>query len=126
MLKGPHHRIYYSGDTGWTKAFREIGERLGPFDVGLLEAGAYHEAWPDWHLGPEMAVQGALDAQVKLLIPVHWGRYTMALHGWTEPGERTRVAAAKARLPIHFPYPGETYRLGDPHAQTLGGQTFRG
>ena len=111
-INGPHHRIYYSGDTGWTSAFREIGERLGPFDIALMEAGAYHEAWPDWHLGPEMAVQGALDAQAHLLVPVHWGRFTMAFHGWTEPAERIRVASGAARLPVHFPLPGETFVHG--------------
>ena len=50
-LNGPEHDLYYSGDTGWFDALHDIGERLGPFDVALVEVGAYNAAWPDWHIG---------------------------------------------------------------------------
>ncbi len=38
---GPTHRACFSGDTGLFPAMRDIGERLGPFDVTMIEAGAY-------------------------------------------------------------------------------------
>ncbi|MBN1205660.1 MAG: MBL fold metallo-hydrolase, partial [Myxococcaceae bacterium] len=54
---GPTHRVWFSGDTGLFPALRDIiGERLGPFDLTMIESGAYGNAWPDWHLGPEQAV----------------------------------------------------------------------
>jgi L-ascorbate metabolism protein UlaG (beta-lactamase superfamily) len=53
---GSQHRVWFSGDTGLFPAMRDIGERLGPFDLTMIEAGAYGSAWPDWHLGPEQAV----------------------------------------------------------------------
>ena len=53
---GARHRVYYSGDTGLFPGLRSIGDRLGPFDLTMIEVGQYDQAWPDWHLGPEQAV----------------------------------------------------------------------
>jgi L-ascorbate metabolism protein UlaG (beta-lactamase superfamily) len=53
---GPTHRAYYSGDTGLFPALRTVGEKLGPFDVTMIESGQYNRTWPDWHVGPEQAV----------------------------------------------------------------------
>src|SRR5262249_17789104 len=38
-LVGPRHRVFYSGDTGYHPEFKTIAQRLGPFDVALLEVG---------------------------------------------------------------------------------------
>src|SRR5262249_22181070 len=56
-LVGRAHRVFFSGDTGLHPAMRDVGARLGPFDVTLIEAGQYDPAWPDWHIGPEQAVE---------------------------------------------------------------------
>lgn len=107
-LVGQRHRVYYSGDTGLFEAMWQIGERFGPFDVALVEAGQYDAAWPDWHLGPEQAVLSAQAVGAKALIPVHWGLFRLAPHGWTEPVERVLVAARCANLPVITPRPGQT------------------
>ena len=106
------HRVYVGGDGGYSAAFQEVGARLGPFDVALMEVGAYNQAWADIHLGPEQAVRAALDARARLLLPVHWATFDLALHGWTEPGERVRAAAREAGLPLALPRPGESVTLG--------------
>src|SRR5690606_4498131 len=49
---GAKHRAFFSGDTGLFPAMKDIGDRLGPFDVTMIEVGAYGRGWPDWHLGP--------------------------------------------------------------------------
>ncbi len=107
-LLGSHHRVYCSGDTGLFPGLADIGARLGPFDLALIEAGAYGRAWPDWHLGPEQAVQAAGLVRAGLLIPVHWGLFTLAYHGWTEPAERTLAAARRAGQRLALPRPGES------------------
>ena len=107
-LVGERHRVYYSGDTGLFDAMGEIGQRLGPFDVALVEAGQYDAAWPDWHLGPEQAVLSAQRVRAKALIPVHWGLFRLAPHGWTEPVERVLAAARCTDLPVITPRPGQT------------------
>ena len=99
-------RLWASGDGGYTSAFAEIGARLGPFDASLMEIGAYNLNWADIHMGPEQAVRGVQDADGGLLLPVHWGTFDLALHGWTEPAERVIVAAEAAGVPLAVPQPG--------------------
>ncbi|MEM9730779.1 MAG: MBL fold metallo-hydrolase [Myxococcota bacterium] len=108
-LIGPEHRVFFSGDTGLFDGMKEIGEKLGPFDVTMLEVGAYNAAWPDWHLGPEQAVLAHQWLQGEVMMPVHWGLFDLAAHGWTEPAERTLVSAREAGVTTAFPRPGESF-----------------
>lgn len=110
-LLGPQHRVYYSGDTGLFPAMREIGARLGPFDLTLIEAGQYDRGWPDWHIGPEQAVTAHRWVRGKVMLPVHWGLLQLAYHGWTEPIERVIAEAAKTNVAVIAPRPGQTVDL---------------
>lgn len=107
-LLGTQHRVYYSGDTGLFSAMRDIGERLGPFDLTLIESGQYHRAWPDWHIGPEQAVLAHQVLRGRVMLPVHWSALALAYHGWTEPIERVLAAADKAGVKVLTPRPGES------------------
>jgi L-ascorbate metabolism protein UlaG (beta-lactamase superfamily) len=113
-LLGPAHRAFYSGDTGLFPAMKDIGERLGPFDVTLIEVGQYNGAWPDWHIGPEQAVQAHQLLQGRVLLPVHWGLFTLAAHGWTEPIERVLAAAATSGQRVLVPRPGQSVEPAAP------------
>ena len=106
-LVGARHRVYYSGDTGLLDAMNDIGTRLGPFDLALIEAGQYDADWPDWHLGPEQAVIAAGRVRAKALMPVHWGLFKLAHHTWTEPVERVLAGARCTGLAVLTPRPGE-------------------
>ncbi|MEO0560416.1 MAG: MBL fold metallo-hydrolase [Bacteroidota bacterium] len=105
---GAERRVYATGDGGMQRAFAEVGERLGPFDATLAETGAYNADWADIHMGPEQAVQVVQEAQGGLLIPIHWGTFNLAFHGWTEPAERVWVAAQAAGIELAIPKPGES------------------
>lgn len=105
---GPLHRVYFSGDTGMFPEFRDIGEQYGPFDVTMVEVGAYNQAWPDWHSGPEQAVEAHRMLRGHTFIPIHWGLFNLAFHNWTEPVERTRAAARNANVRLLTPRPGES------------------
>lgn len=107
-LVGPRHRVYFSGDTGLFPDLVRIGERYGPFDLTLIEAGAYNRAWPDWHLGPEQAVRAHRLVRGKTLLPIHWGLFDLAYHSWTEPMERVLRAADKAQVTVLAPRPGQS------------------
>ncbi|MFL5353091.1 MBL fold metallo-hydrolase [Archangium sp.] len=115
-LLGPRHRAYYSGDTGLFPAMKDIGARLGPFDVTLIEVGQYNRAWPDWHIGPEQAVLAHQWVRGRVLLPVHWGLFTLAPHGWTEPIERVLAAAAQSGQPVLVPKPGQSVEPEAPPA----------
>ena len=113
---GDKHRVWFSGDTGLFPAMKEIGERLGPFDLTMIETGQYHQAWPDWHIGPEQAVQAHGMLRGKALLPIHCGLFALAYHGWTEPGERALAAAEAAEVPILLPKPGHAVEPTSPPA----------
>jgi L-ascorbate metabolism protein UlaG (beta-lactamase superfamily) len=105
---GARHRVYYSGDTGLCPALRTIGERFGPFDLTMIEVGQYDQAWPDWHLGPEQAVEAHRRVRGAVMLPVHWGLFALASHGWTEPIERAVTAARDANATLISPRPGQS------------------
>lgn len=107
-LLGQEQRVFFSGDTGMFPGFDEIGARLGPFDVTMMETGAYNADWADIHMGPEQAVQAHQMVRGELLIPIHWGLFNLAFHGWTEPAERVLAAAAEAGVRVAVPRPGES------------------
>lgn len=110
------HRVYYSGDSAMQDEFAEIGARLGPFDLTMIDAGAYDALWADVHLGPEQAVLAHQLVRGEIMLPVHWALFDLALHGWTEPIERVLVAAQKAGARVIAPRPGELVEPTVPKA----------
>jgi L-ascorbate metabolism protein UlaG (beta-lactamase superfamily) len=107
VLQGREHRVYFGADSGWWEGFQAIGEEYGPFDLTMLEIGAYHELWKDIHLGPEGAVQAfeALGGK-GLLMPIHWGLFDLALHGWRQPIEQIFALAKEHGIALWTPEPG--------------------
>ena len=49
-----------------------------------------------------------------VMLPVHWGLFDLAFHGWTEPIERVRAAAAAADVTIVVPKPGQSFEPANP------------
>lgn len=111
-MVGPKHRAWYSGDTGYLPEFAEIGKRLAPFDVTLIESGQYNPAWPDNHLGPEEAVRTHKLVGGKVMMPVHWALFNLAPHSWIEPAERTVAAAQCQDVTLTLPRPGQSVDFG--------------
>jgi L-ascorbate metabolism protein UlaG (beta-lactamase superfamily) len=107
-LQGPKHSVYYGADSGYYDGFKTIGDAFGPFDLAMLEIGAYNTLWEDVHMGPESAAQACLDVKGNLLLPLHWGTFALAFHPWKEPIERMLIAAEKKDIPLLVPAPGET------------------
>jgi L-ascorbate metabolism protein UlaG (beta-lactamase superfamily) len=105
-------RIFFSGDSGYGPHFKEIGSKYGPFDLTLMECGQYNERWAGIHMMPEETVQAHLDVQGKLMIPIHWGAFTLALHSWSDPVERAVKAAKQLGSAIATPRIGETVSIG--------------
>lgn len=108
VIAGSHNRIYFSGDSGYAPHFQEIGSKYGPFDLTLMESGQYDERWSAIHMMPEETVQAHLDVKGALMIPIHWGAFTLALHAWTDPIERVVAAAMKQNIKLCTPRIGES------------------
>jgi L-ascorbate metabolism protein UlaG (beta-lactamase superfamily) len=86
-VRGPRHGFFFSGDTGLTEDYREIQDRLGRFDLVMLEVGAFHPAWGTIHLGPENALKALDLLGGGVFLPIHWGTFNLAIHAWDEPAE---------------------------------------
>jgi L-ascorbate metabolism protein UlaG (beta-lactamase superfamily) len=103
VIEGRTKKVYFGADSGYSPTFKEVGERFGPFDLALLECGAYNELWSNIHMMPEETAQAALDVKAKVLMPLHWGKFSLAMHPWKEPIERLSVKAAELGIPVLTP-----------------------
>ncbi|RQS65663.1 hydrolase [Burkholderia sp. Bp8963] len=108
-------RVFFSGDTGYFDGFRAIGERLGPFDVTLIETGAYDPQWPYVHMQPEETVQAHIDLRGRWLVPIHNGTFDLAMHRWHEPFERVTALTVARGVELSTPRMGERVDLTAPH-----------
>jgi len=106
-IRGERHAVFFSGDTGLTTEYRDIGARLGPFDLVMLEVGAFHPAWGDIHLGPENALKAWELLGSGSLLPVHWGTFSLAMHAWDQPAEVLLAAQERGARPLLMPRLGE-------------------
>jgi L-ascorbate metabolism protein UlaG (beta-lactamase superfamily) len=108
IIRSDRHAVFFSGDTGLTTEYQMIRERLGPFDLVMLEVGAFHPAWGDIHLGPENALKALALLGSGPFLPVHWGTFTLAMHAWDQPAEALLELAPRAGAQLVMP------RLGEP------------
>jgi L-ascorbate metabolism protein UlaG (beta-lactamase superfamily) len=108
VIRSERHVVFFSGDTGLTTEYQAIRERLGPFDLVMLEVGAFHPAWGDIHLGPENALKALTLLGGGPFLPVHWGTFSLAMHAWDQPAEVLLELAPKAGVHLVMP------RLGEP------------
>ena len=113
VVAGERHRVFFSGDTGLTSEYQLIRDRLGPFDLVMLEVGAHHPAWGDIHLGPVNALQAQAWLGGAPLLPVHWGTFSLAMHAWDEPAETLLAEAGPRGLPLLMPRFGEAVEPAD-------------
>lgn len=104
---GQENKVFFSGDGGYGSHFRQIGKKYGPFDLTLMECGQYDERWAAIHMLPEQTVQAHLDVAGKLLLPIHWGAFSLAFHAWTDPVERALKSAKEHQVRITTPRIGE-------------------
>ncbi|MGC4896241.1 MBL fold metallo-hydrolase [Micromonospora sp. DT31] len=116
VIAGAHRRLFYTGDSGYFPGYAEIGAAHGPFDVTLMQIGAYDRAWPHIHMFPEEAVAAHLDVRGDLLVPVHWGTFNLALHDWSEPVDRLWAEAKARGVRLAVPRPGERVVVDEPPA----------
>ena len=111
VIQSSSMNVYFSGDGGYSEDLLKIGEQYGPFDITFVENGAYNLDWAQIHMLPEEAVQAAIDLNSKLLFPIHWGKFDLALHPWNEPIIRLTEEAKKRNVEVATPLIGEVFSL---------------
>ena len=108
VIETANHKIFFSGDTGLTPEFAETRAKYGPFDLVMLEIGAWHPAWGSVHLGPANALKAFELLGGGTLMPIHWATFDLGLNEWAEPAETLWTLAEATGQRIVTP------RLGTP------------
>jgi L-ascorbate metabolism protein UlaG (beta-lactamase superfamily) len=114
IIKAPGITVYIGGDSGYDIHFKQIGEKFGVIDLAILEAGQYNTMWPLIHMMPEETVQAAIDLNARAMMPVHWGKFMLAMHEWNEPVKRIIKKADELGMAVVTP------RIGEPLAIKSG------
>lgn len=107
VIKGSDKSIFWSGDSGYGKHFKEIGEKYGPFDLACIEIDGWNDGWPNTHLFPEEAISVYKDVQAQLMLPIHWGVFDLALHPWNESIQKIYELAKTNNINLLTPIMGE-------------------
>ena len=105
-LTGARHKVYFGADSGLWNGFEAIGREHGPFDLTMLEIGAFHPLWKSIHMGPDGAAEAFAALGGGVLMPIHWGLFNLALHGWRQPIERMAELASERQMELFSPTPG--------------------
>ncbi|MCV2217943.1 MBL fold metallo-hydrolase [Thauera sp. Sel9] len=119
VIQDDDYRLFFSGDSGYFKGFAEIGERFGPFDLTLMETGAYNEQWPYVHMLPSETVQAHQDLRGRWLLPIHNGTFDLGMHVWEDPFDQILHFAAERDVQVATPMMGERIDMDAPHAGRL-------
>lgn len=109
-------RIFFSGDSGYFDGFKTIGEKYGPFDLTILENGAYNPDWSQVHMFPAETVQANLDLKGKAMLPVHNGTFKLSFHPWSDPLEQVTQLAEQKNMLVQTPIMGQPVLLGAEQA----------
>jgi L-ascorbate metabolism protein UlaG (beta-lactamase superfamily) len=118
VLVTPALKIFIGGDSGYDSHFKVIGDTYGPFHLAVLENGQYNKHWKYIHMMPEQVVQAALDLKAKALLPVHWSKFSLAIHAWDEPVIRLVAEAKNKGMKVLHPMIGEALFLNHPASST--------
>lgn len=111
VFQDEYHKVFESGDSGYSSQYEKIHDKYGDFDFVMTDCAQYNVNWPEVHMFPEEAVQAAQTLGAKAAMPIHWGAFTLANHPWDDSVERFVAAGEQAGLQIVTPQIGETMNL---------------
>ncbi|RCX00925.1 MBL fold metallo-hydrolase [Marinomonas foliarum] len=113
VIKTPQESVFFSGDSGYFSGFKEIGDKYGPFDLTMVETGAYDKDWADIHMKPEESIQAHMDLQGKVMMPIHNGTFDLAFHTWHDPFDRVVTEAERREVTLSTPEFGRIFSIID-------------
>lgn len=115
VIEANAKKVYFSGDSGYDSHFKEIGGKLGPFDVAYIESGQYNKLWPTVHMSPEEGVKAFKDLKAKKYFPVHWGMFKLSNHAWYEPVEKLYKSSKEEDFELLAPKIGQVISMNEKH-----------
>ena len=93
---------WFAGDTGYDKKlFKQIGQKLGPFELAMIPIGAYGPRYfmlpQQLDPGKEAVVHKEIRAQQSM--PIHWGTFQLTHEPFMEPPELLSKAIKQSGIP---------------------------
>jgi len=101
-VQSERFRFFFCGDSGYTPHFKEIGERLGPFDLAAIPIGAYEPRWfmRQHHINPQEALRVHQDIKAKRSIGIHWGTFILTDEPLDDPPKKLEAALKQGKNPV--------------------------
>jgi len=90
--------IYFGGDSGYGRHYREAAELFPKIDYFLIGIGAYEPRWfmePN-HNNPSDVVKAFVDSGAGVLIPMHYGTFDLSDEPPSQPLQQLLDEAGKA------------------------------
>ncbi len=77
MIESTGSTIYFGGDSGYFKGYKEIGRKYPSIDFALLPITAYEPRWfmHYAHMDAREAISAFQDLGAKFFIPTQWGTF---------------------------------------------------
>jgi L-ascorbate metabolism protein UlaG (beta-lactamase superfamily) len=96
VIEGAHDTVYFAGDTGWGRMYRELHARWGRFTLALLPVAPFRPRWymARKHLSPDDAVRAAIETRSAMVIPIHWGTFELGDDGESEAVDTLRAVVS--------------------------------
>ncbi len=113
FIKNGDRNIFHAGDTGYSKDFIEIRNKLGEVDFAMIPIGAYDPQWfmSYSHVNPEEALNIAKDLNAKKSIGMHWGTFILTDEPVLEPRDKLKKIVAETNLNFYTVKPGDIIEL---------------
>ena len=111
VIRSNKKSIFFSGDSGYSDHYQNIGKKFGPFDIVFMDSGQYNERWRAAHNMPNEVIKGFEDLKGKYLMPIGWGMFTLAMHDWYDPPVEIERRAKNKNIDLLIPMIGESVDL---------------
>lgn len=111
VVKSGDRSFYFSGDSGYSKHYKQIGDKYGPMEVVFMDSGQYNTRWKEVHNMPDEVIKGFVDLKGENLIPIHWGMFTLAMHNWFDPPVEIKKRAKDQNISLITPIIGQVINM---------------
>jgi len=125
VIEGARDTVYFAGDTGWGRMYRELHARWSRFTLALLPVAPFRPRWymARKHLSPNDAVRATIETRSAQVIPIHWGTFELGDDGESEAVDTLRAAVsalpAQCRARLFVLRNGEHAEWGEADRDSL-------
>lgn len=108
-------KVYFSGDTGYGRHFKETKKLCGSPDIAIIGIGAYKPRWfmQRNHISPYEALDASQDLEAKFTVPMHYGTFDLSDEPFSDPPRVFSHEARKRGIKFAVPQLGEVFKLSE-------------